>query len=244
MIANLVTWLTDPAHWSGSDGIPARIAEHLEYSGIAVLIALLIAVPAGLYIGHTGRGTVAVASVANALRALPTVGLLVLAVLLLLPRLSGNLGFQAPSILVLVILAIPPILTSTYAGVQQVDPSARDAAYGIGMTGREVLWQVELPNSLPLMFSGFRSAVLQVVATATVAAYVSLGGLGRFVIDGQQQRDYPQMLSGAVLVALLAVVLDVLLAGVQRYAIPRGLTGRYRRAPRRPALTASPEPNS
>lgn len=239
MIGNLFAWLGDPAHWSGSDGIWARLAEHLEYSSIAVLIALLLAVPAGLYIGHTGRGTVAVASVANALRALPTVGLLVLAVLILLPRLSGNLGFQAPSILVLVILAIPPILTSTYAGVQQVDPAARDAAYGIGMTGREVLWQVEVPNSLPLMFSGFRSAVLQVVATATVAAYVSLGGLGRFVIDGQQQRDYPQMLAGAVLVAALAVLIDVVLAGVQRYAVPRGLTGRYRRLPRQGAVGAA-----
>ena len=230
MIASLVDWLTDPANWSGADGIPVRLGQHLVYSVVATMLALAIGVPAGLYIGHTGRGTFLVAGLANALRALPTLGLLILAVLLLLPRLSGDLGFVIPSILVLVILAVPPLLTSTYAGVQSVDPAARDAAYGMGMRGGQVLTKVEIPCALPLMFSGLRSAVLQVVATATVAAYVSLGGLGRFVIDGLASHDYPQVLGGAVLVAALAVAVDLLLAAVARLSVSRGLTGRYGRS--------------
>lgn len=230
MIGSLLDWLGDPAHWSGADGIPVRLVEHVGYSLLATVLALLIGVPAGLYIGHTGRGTFLVAGLANALRALPTLGLLILAVLLLLPRLSGDLGFVIPSILVLVILGVPPLLTSTYAGVASVDPAARDAAYGMGMRGGQVLRRVEVPCALPLMFSGLRSAVLQIVATATVAAYVSLGGLGRFVIDGLASRDYPQVLGGAVLVAALAAVVDLLLAVVARLSVSRGLTGRYGRS--------------
>lgn len=225
----LIGWLTDPANWSGSDGIPVRVVEHLEYSVVTLVVAMLIAIPAGLYIGHTGRGTFLVAGLANALRALPTLGLLILAVLLLLPVMPGDLGFVIPSIIVLVILAIPPVLTNTYAGVQNVDASARDAAYGMGMRGGEVLRRVEIPCALPLIVSGVRSAMLQVIATATVAAYVSLGGLGRFLIDGQAVRDYAQMLGGAVLVAVLAVVVDLLLALVQRLVVSPGLTGRYGR---------------
>jgi osmoprotectant transport system permease protein len=124
------------------------------------------------------------------------------------------------------------VLSNTYAGVQSVDPAARDAAKGMGMTGSQVLWRVEVPNALPLILSGIRSATLQIVATATIAAYVSLGGLGRFIIDGRAQRDYPQMAAGAVLVGLLAVILDLLMAALQVVVVSRGLTGRYARTPR------------
>jgi osmoprotectant transport system permease protein len=147
----------------------------------------------------------------------------------LITRLPGDFGYLVPSIAVLVVLAVPSILTSTYAGVQGVDLAAKDAAYGMGMTGREVLAKIEAPCALPLVFSGLRSAMLQIVATATIASYIGLGGLGRFVIDGQAVRDYPQMLAGAVLVAALAVVVEIVLAGVQRVAVPRGLTGRTAR---------------
>ncbi|HEX6917561.1 MAG TPA: ABC transporter permease, partial [Phycicoccus sp.] len=183
MIPSLLSWFTDPANWSGEDGIPNRLLEHLEYTAVTVLIAAAIAVPLGLWVGHTGRARWLV-SVANSLRAVPTLGLLFAAVLWIGPRISGSLAFTVPSIAVLVLLAIPPLLAGTYAGIEAVDPAARDAARGVGMRGRQVLWQVEVPNAMPLMLSGIRSAVLQVVATATIAAYVGLGGLGRYLIDG------------------------------------------------------------
>jgi osmoprotectant transport system permease protein len=131
---------------------------------------------------------------------------------------------------VLVILGIPAVLSATYAGVQNVDPAARDAAKGMGMTGSQVLWRVEVPNALPLIISGIRSSMLQIVATATIAAYVSLGGLGRFILDGQAVRDYSQMAAGAVLVGGLAIVLDQLVAGIQRLVVSPGVTGRHRSA--------------
>ena len=229
MIADLVAWLSDPVHWSGVDGIPHRVLQHLGYSLISLALAALIGIPLGMYVGHTGRGKFMVAGLANALRALPTFGLLILVALPLITRLPGDFGYLVPSIAVLVVLAVPSILTSTYAGVQGVDLAAKDAAYGMGMTGREVLAKIEAPCALPLVFSGLRSAMLQIVATATIASYIGLGGLGRFLIDGQAVRDYPQMLAGAVLVAALAVVVELVLAGVQRVAVPRGLTGRTAR---------------
>ncbi len=223
----VIEFLSDPAHWSGQDGVPQRLLQHLGYSLTALVIALVIALPLGLYVGHTGRGAVGIAGVANALRALPTFGLLLFVVVLSTGHLRGDLAYLGPALLVLIILGVPPVLSNTYAGVANVDPSVRDAARGMGMTGQQVLWRVEVPNALPLIISGVRSAVLQIVATATIAAYVSLGGLGRFIIDGQQQRDYPQMLAGAVLVALLALVIDLVLATVQRFVVSRGITGRH-----------------
>lgn len=236
----MTQWLFDPVHWSGPDGIPQRLLEHLGYSLAALVIAALIGIPLGLAIGHTGKGTFLVAGLANALRALPTLGLVIVVVLLVGPLLTGDFAFILPSIVVLVVLAVPPILTSTYAGVQGVDPAARDAAYGMGMTGNQVLFKVETPCALPLVLSGIRSAMLQIVSTATIAAYVSLGGLGRFVIDGLASQDYPQMLGGAILVAALAVTVEAVLAGIQRLVVPRGLAGRYRT--RGPAEVSEEEP--
>lgn len=213
MFSSLAAWFTASAQWSSSSGIPTRLLQHLGYTALTILVAAVIAVPVGLYIGHTGRGRFLVVGLANGLRALPELGVLVLFVLLI------GLGLT-PVVLALMLLAIPPLLAGTYAGISGVDPAAVDAARGIGMTERQILFQVELPNALPLMVAGLRTATLQVVATATIAAFVSLGGLGRYIVDGQAQRDFTQMAGGAILVALLAIVLEVALQGLQRAVTP------------------------
>lgn len=225
MIDEILAWLTDPAHWPE---IVQRTVEHVEYSLIAVAVAAVIAVPAGMWVGHTGRGKFAVVTVAGAARAIPTLGLLYFIVLWLGPKIGGNFAFLVPNLIVLIILAIPPILSGTYAGIDEVEPAARDAARGMGMRSWEVLLKVEVPCALPLFFSGLRSAFLQVIATATIAATAALGGLGRFLIDGLSVRDYPQMAAGAVLVALLAIVVDVVLALIQRLVTSPGVSGNYR----------------
>ncbi|HST49449.1 ABC transporter permease [Jatrophihabitans sp.] len=231
MISDIWNWLSTSEHWHGPDGVPVHLKEHLQYSLAALLIAAAIALPLGMLIGHTGRGSFVVVAIANSFRALPTVGLLTYFVVLISPHIhsTGSATYLIPSEIVLVLLAIPSMLTNTYAGINAVDPAVRDAARGMGMRGGQMLRQVELPNALPLIFSGVRSSFLQVIATATITAYVSLGGLGRYLIDGLAQQDYPQMASGAVLVALLALLADLLLALVQRYTVSRGITGRYSR---------------
>lgn len=209
-----------------------RVLEHLGYSGLAIGIAAVIAVPLGLYIGHTGRGSWAIAG-ANALRALPSLGLMTLLVLLI-----GS-GVVPPTI-ALVILAVPPILANTAAGISVADPAAVDAARAMGMTDRQLLGQVELPIALPLIVSGFRAAVLQVVATATIAAFVNLGGIGRFIFDGLALYDYGRVVLGAVLVAAVALALDGALALVARAVTP----GRVRRTPGRAASVNGRRPDS
>jgi len=225
MIPSVLSWFTDPANWTGEDGIPNRLLEHLAYTGVTVLVAALIAIPLGLWVGHTGRAR-SLVSVANSVRAVPTLGLLFAVSLWLSPRIQGDLAFTLPSIAVLVLLAIPPLVAGTYAGIESVDPAVRDAAKGVGMTSLQVLRQVEVPNGLPLLLSGVRSAVLQVVATATLAAVISLGGLGRYLIDGIALGDYRRAAAGALLVGVLAVVLDGVLALVQRMVVSPGLSPR------------------
>jgi osmoprotectant transport system permease protein len=212
----LVAWLTDPAHWTGSDGIVVEVLTHLYYCVVSVAVAALIAVPLGVYIGHTGRGAVLLIAASNAVRALPTLGLVTVLVLIF------GIG-TAPALAGLVLLAIPSILSGAHSGIRAVPPDASDAADGMGMTPRQRLWQVDLPNALPLLLGGLRSAMLQVVATAAVAAYVGLGGLGRILLDGLKISDYAQMGSAAVLIAALAVLLDLLLAGLSRWLVPRGV---------------------
>jgi osmoprotectant transport system permease protein len=216
MWSSLISWLTDSANWQGPDGVPARTLQHLGYTALSMVFALIISLPIGALVGHTGRGGVVVVGLANGLRALPSLGLLTIVVLV------GGLGLAPPTI-VLVVLAIPPALAGTYAGIRAVDASVVDAARGMGMREWEILLKVEVPNALPLIFGGIRNATLQVVATATIAAYVSLGGLGRYVIDGYAQLDYSQMLAGALLVAVLAILVDLLLVGVQRLVVSPGL---------------------
>ncbi len=219
-------YLMDAANWEGSTGIGMRIVEHIWYSFIAVAASAAIAIPVGLTIGHLRRGEVLVVGLVNALRSLPTLGLLVFLVLLL------GLGL-VPPIIALVLLGIPPLLAGTYAGIANVDADVVDAARAMGMTERQVLFRVEIPNAAPLMLGGLRNSTLQVIATATVAAYVNLGGLGRYIFDGLALYSYDRVLVGAILVAVLALIVDGLLA-LAVYASMPG-TGRLHRAPAIPA---------
>ncbi len=229
MTAAIWDWLTDPASWSGPGGIAARLLEHLRYSAIVLILAAAMAIPLGLWVGHTGRGRWLVAA-ANAARAVPTLGLLFALSLWLGPRIHSELAFTIPSIIVLVLLAIPPILAGAYAGVEAVDPAARDAAIGMGMRPFDVLRRVELPIALQLLLSGLRSATMQVIATATIAAFVGLGGLGRYLVDGLASGQYPVTAGGALLVALLALFTDLAWAALTRAVVSPGLTGKDRGA--------------
>ncbi|MDH6282970.1 ABC transporter permease [Prescottella agglutinans] len=220
MFTSAWDYITDPANWPGPTGIGTRILQHLWYSLLAVTCAAVVAVPAGLAIGHFRRGQIVIVGVVNALRSLPTLGVLTLLVLLL------GLGL-VPPILALVLLAVPPLLAGTYAGVANVDRSVVDAAEAMGMTPVQVLCRVEIPNALPLILGGVRSAALQVIATATVAAYVNLGGLGRYIFDGLALRSYDRVLVGAILVAVLALIVDAILAAAVWASVPG--TGRLRR---------------
>jgi osmoprotectant transport system permease protein len=209
-------WLKAPAQWHGPDDIPMRVLQHLGYSGLSLLVAALIALPAGIWIGHTGRGGVVVVNIANVWRAVPTLGLLVLMVVLI--------GFSALAWLVpLAVLAIPPILVNAYAGVAGVDPGLRDAARGMGMTGWQSLRKVELPVALPLIILGLRTGAIFVVATATIAAEIGLGGLGRYIIDGLSQSNYAEVAGGAVLVVALALIVQVIFVILRFLVVPAPL---------------------
>jgi osmoprotectant transport system permease protein len=209
-------WLKAPAQWHGSDGIPIRVLQHLGYSGLSLLVAALIALPLGVWIGHTGKGGVVVVNIANAWRAIPTLGLLVLMVILI--------GFSILAWLIpLVVLAIPPILINAYEGVAGVDPGLRDAARGMGMTGWQSLRKVELPVALPLIMLGLRTGAIFVVATATIAAEIGLGGLGRYIIDGLSQSNYAEVAGGAVLVVLLALIVQVIFVILRFVVVPAPL---------------------
>ncbi|WP_417233427.1 ABC transporter permease [Arthrobacter sp.] len=210
-------WLTRPGTLSGPGSIGTRLAEHLEYTGITLAIALAIAVPVGLLVGHTGRGRVAVIAGSGMLRALPTLGMVTLFILL-----SGTLGIMPP-IWALVLLAVPPLLAGIAAGISAVDPQVVDGARAMGLTGTQILFRVEVPNALPVLMGALRLAVLQVIATVAVVSVINLGGLGRFLIDGIAVRDYPQVFGGAVVIAALAIVVDAVLALVQRIAVSPGL---------------------
>ncbi|WP_319429339.1 ABC transporter permease [Mycobacterium sp. RTGN5] len=217
-----LAYIFTSANWEGKAGLGVRILEHLQYTAVAVVFSALIAIPIGMLIGHTGRGTFLVVTGVNALRALPTLGVLLLGVLL------WGLGLLPPTV-ALMLLGIPPLLAGTYAGIANVDPAVIDAARSMGMTETRVLLRVEVPNALPLILGGLRTATLQVVATATVAAYASLGGLGRYLIDGIKVRQFYLALVGALLVTVLALVLDGLLALAVWSSVPG--TGRFRRMP-------------
>jgi len=214
-------------NWAGSAGLGARILEHLQYTVVAVAVSALIAIPIGMIIGHTGRGAFLVVTAVNALRALPTLGVLLLGVLL------WGLGLLPPTV-ALTLLGVPPLLAGTYAGIANVDPKIVDAATSMGMTNWQVLTRVEVPNALPLILGGLRTATLQVVATATIAAYASLGGLGRYLIDGIKVRQFHIALVGALLVTVLALLLDGLLALAVRASVPG--TARWRRRIPQPLL--------
>lgn len=214
-------------NWAGRSGLGARILEHLNYTGVAVAASVLIAIPIGLAVGHTGRGSLLVVTAVDALRALPTLGVLLLGVLV------WGLGLL-PATVALTLLGVPPLLAGTYAGIANVDPKVVDAARSMGMSERQVLMRVEVPNALPLILGGLRTATLQIVATATVAAYASLGGLGRYLIDGIKVRQFYLALVGALLVTVLALILDALLALAVWASLPG--SGRFRRPLPQPLL--------
>jgi osmoprotectant transport system permease protein len=214
-------WLKSPAQWHGSDSIPFRILEHLGYSGLSLLVAAAIAIPLGVLVGHTGRGSYLVVNMANIWRAIPTLGFLILMVVLI--------GFSILTWLVpLVVLAIPPILVNTYEGVAGVDADLKDAALGMGMTQWQVVRKVELPLAAPLIVLGLRTAAIFVIATATIAAEIALGGLGRYIIDGLASNDYAEVAGGAVVIVVLALLVQVLFVGVRRLVVPAGLRQQAR----------------
>jgi len=214
-------WVTQAANWHGAGSIPQQLVAHLGYSGLPLLIAAVIAIPAGLIIGHTGRGAAVVINVANAGRAIPTLGLLIL--LAVLAPFS-----EVDWLLPLVVLGIPPILVNTYEGVAGVDPGVRDAARGVGMTSVQQVVRVELPIALPLILVGLRTSAIFVVATATIAADIGLGGLGRFIIDGLATRSFGPVAGGALLVVFLAVLVLAVFAGLSWFLVPAGLRKQRR----------------
>lgn len=215
----VATWFTTSAHWRGGGGVPHRVIEHVEISAGAVLTAIIIALPIALILGHLRRGGFLAVNISNVGRALPSLALLILA--------QSVLGIGArPAYVALVALALPPIMTNAYIGVRDVDQDARDAARGMGMNGRQMVTGVEFPLALPLIVAGVRTAAVNVVATATLAAVIAGGGLGRFIVDGLAQQDTPQAFAGAVLVAVLAIVVDVGLGTIQHYFAARSATVR------------------
>ena len=212
-----IAFLSDPANLVGAKGVLPRLGDHLFYSGLSLGVAALIGLPLGLFVGHTGRGRSLVIALSGAARALPTFGLLFFFILL------AGIGLW-PVVFVLVILAVPPIVAGSYAGLESVSRQTIDASRAIGMTEWQVLLRVEVPLALPLSLGGIRSAALQVIATATLAAYVGLAGLGRFLVEGLAVRDYTLAIVGALLVAGLALLTDGVLAVFQILVTPRGVS--------------------
>jgi osmoprotectant transport system permease protein len=233
LIGEVVAWLTDPAQWSGRDAIPVRMAEHVLMSGISLVIGLAIALPLGLAIGHTRRWTGAVVAVTNVGRAVPSIGILGIAYVVTLPLVAAldlrNIGTPA-TVIALIALAVPPIVVNAYIGIRDVDADTVEAARGMGMSGGQVLRRVEVPIALPVILAGVRTSAVQVIATATLGAILSTGGLGRYIVDGFAQLDEPQMVGGALLVMLLVLASETLFALAQRRVVSPGLrAGRPQR---------------
>jgi osmoprotectant transport system permease protein len=215
-IGQVQQWFLDGSHWQGDFGIPNRLFEHVSMSVESLAAAALIALPIGVGLGHIGRGGNLAINVSNVGRAVPSFALLVIAVQLV------GIGFW-PAFVALVALGIPPMVTNSYIGMREVDADVREAAKGMGMRDRAILWRVELPIAAPLIMAGVRTSAVNIVATATLAALVAWGGLGRFIVDGLAQRDTVQLFSGALLVALLSIVVELSMTGLQRITTPIGL---------------------
>ncbi|MFF4136860.1 ABC transporter permease [Streptomyces mirabilis] len=212
-------WLSDPAHWSGDDGVWHRLAQHLVLTVVCLVISCLIALPVALVLGHLGRGGALAVNISNIGRAVPTFAVLVL--LLLTPL--GKWG-EGPTVVALVLFAVPPLLTNAYVGMREVDRSVVSSARGMGMTGRQMLFHVELPLSLPMVMNGVRIAAVQLVATATIAALAGGGGLGRIITAGFNLASTPQVVAGAILVAMFALIVEGIFEIAERLA-PRWARG-------------------
>jgi osmoprotectant transport system permease protein len=225
--ADVFEWFTTAEHWRGDFGVPLRLTEHALMSLGSLAVALAIGLPLGIWLGHRGRGGALAINISNIGRAIPSLAILALVQQAI--GLSGWPGFGArPALVALVALAVPPLVTNAYIGMRGVDRDVVEAARGMGMTGGELLWRVELPMALPLVMAGVRTAAVQVVATATLAAVTAWGGLGRFIVDGFGQRDNAQIVAGAVLVGLMALVTELGLGRLQRMVVSEGLRAEQR----------------
>jgi osmoprotectant transport system permease protein len=231
----VAAWLLAPEHWAGVDGIPNRVAEHVSMSSTTLALAALIALPVGLYVGHTGRGAAAVINVANIGRAIPSMALLTLS----LPLAFGlglGLGFW-PTVIALVPLGIPPILINTYTAIHNVDREIVEAARGMGMRGWQILTRAEIPAGAPVIIAGVRTSAVTIVATATLGAIVASGGLGRYIVDGLARFEETRLFVGALLVALTAISTEVFFGVIERLVVSPGVTGR---SPERPPGVGRP----
>lgn len=216
-----VEWLVANEHWSGTDGIPHRVWEHVQISVIALLIAAAIAVPIGLWVGHTRRGQFVTVQISNVGRAVPSLAVLSIAFLLAV-KFSPTLAFGFPPVVVaLTVLAIPVILINTYVGIQQVDPDTVEAARGMGMSSRQILSSIELPLAVPLILTGLRLSAVLIVATAGLWALTAGGALGRYIVDGFALQETDRIVAGAILIAVLAIAVDVLFSVLTRMLTPR-----------------------
>ena len=210
-VGGALSWLVDGAHWRGPSGVPTLLAQHLGLSALAVLIACALALPLGVWLGHTGRGGALALNVGNIGRAVPTFALLSLLYLVFASR-------ETDTLIALVLFGVPPVLTNAYVAVREVDPVYVDSALGMGMSGGQVLRRVELPLATPLLLAGVRLCAVQVVATTTIAALIAGPGLGRIVTEGFATQDQDQVVAGALVVAVVALVVDLALAAVVRRA--------------------------
>jgi len=223
LMGDIIGWFVDPAHLSGTGSIQQRLLEHIVLSGASIIVATVVGLPIGLYIGHTRRFANLAINIANIGRALPSYALVVM-ILPVSLTLSPEYGLDPiPTFVAMTLLAIPPILVGAYAGLRSVDADLVEAGRGMGLRERQILGTIELPLASPIIVGGFRTATLQVIATATIGAIVSGGGLGRFIVDGIHNQDYTTVVGGVILVASLAIGVDLLLALVQRRVTPRGL---------------------
>ncbi|MFJ7205357.1 ABC transporter permease [Streptomyces sp. NPDC098789] len=217
VLADAWDWLADGANWSGESGVWHRLAEHAFVSGVALALACAVALPIGLWLGHLGKGGALAVNVSNVGRAVPVFA--VLALFMVSPLRSAG---YVPTIIALVLFAVPPLLTNAYVGMREVDRSVVEAARGMGMSGGQLFLRVELPLARPLVMTGLRSAAVQVIATATIAAMVGQGGLGRIITAGFNTFNTPQVIAGALLVAALALVVEGALVAVDRLLLRSG----------------------
>src|SRR3954470_23838219 len=230
ILSQAFAWLTDPANWQGPNGIPVRMEEHIAISVVSLAIALVIALPIGIWVGHTGRYSNVAVNLANFGRALPSIA--VIAIVLPITRvIDPDAGFKVyPTLVAMVLLAIPPILVNAHAGLSGVDRDLIETGRGIGMRGHETLRRIELPIALPVLLAGIRLAAVQIVATATLGAVFGFGGLGRYLVDGVARNDVGQTWGGVILVAALAIATELGFTAVQRLTTPTGLRLERERA--------------
>jgi osmoprotectant transport system permease protein len=234
----VIGWFTDPVNWSGDDGIPIRMAEHLLLSAVPLLVAVAVGLPLAAWVGHTGRFAALAVNVSNIGRAVPSLAIMALAAILLsrwlveigLRREAGEIS----TMVAMAALAIPPIVTNTYVGISEVEREMVEAARGLGMTATQVLRRVEMPLALPVILAGVRTAAVQVVATATLGAVFGTGGLGRYIIDGIAQRKYEEVFAGALIVAAMSIATELAFGFVERRSVSAGLKGRPPQALREP----------